>query len=471
MQSQSLTVQGQQSLTAVQYQKEQIELIKNTYAKGATDTELALFIEVAQRKGLDIFSRQIHFIKRKGRNGQEVADIQTGIDGYRSMAEDTGQYEGQDGPYWCGDDGEWKDIWVSRTPPVGAKVGILRAGYTKPFYAVALYREYVQSYPDGNPYPMWAKMPANQLAKCAEALALRKAFPRRLSGIYTQEEMAQVENAINIEAEAVEQRPSAKTPRAALKAVPKAAPPEPKRGEPQPYHWPSDGPQPQETEPGITTVQVMPQSTESDAEYQSAVEDDPLPEFAERQTDETPEEIEADRQELIAAIKVITLQFRTESEFEQWMVDSDAGNQTRGWLRTILEKAQAKVLKTAEATALVAITNPKDAPAQPPDGKRKQLRKAEDGSLIAVYEGSHMAGKVMTGEQSLAALNQWVEYWRTHPSQGQDLATVHAKVERVTGPFINFADLNAAEMAKAIRTLQEWRPDLDKQTAQKGAKK
>ncbi len=71
---------------AVQSADDQLDLIRNTFAKGATEDEFRLFIEVAKRKGLDILSRQIHLVKRwDKKTGREVCEIQTGIDGYRLM--------------------------------------------------------------------------------------------------------------------------------------------------------------------------------------------------------------------------------------------------------------------------------------------------------------------------------------------------------------------------------------------------
>jgi phage recombination protein Bet len=173
---------------SVRFTVEQQKVILDTCCGGAAPNEAKALIAIAEARGLNPILGECYFVKRyDSQTGKEKWAVQAAIDSFRIKAEQTGLYAGQDEPEYEYD----KDGFVTL-----ARVKVWRKDWPRPAVGVARWSEYVQTKKDGSPTRFWAQMPHNQLAKCAEALALRKAFPAVLSKVYVTEEMDQAENAV-----------------------------------------------------------------------------------------------------------------------------------------------------------------------------------------------------------------------------------------------------------------------------------
>ena len=158
---------------------------------------IKMFARYCATSGLSPFKKQVHLIVRNSNQGPRFT-IQTAIDGYRSIADRSGHYAGNDDAKFDQGLTQFECISAGIKQPTTATVSVYKlvGGQRCPFTATATWDAYCP--PEKQAF-MWNKMPFTMLAKCAEALALRKAFPDELGGVYTDEEMMQADTVVSVE--------------------------------------------------------------------------------------------------------------------------------------------------------------------------------------------------------------------------------------------------------------------------------
>jgi len=166
----------EKALVVREFTRNEIDLIKDTVAKGATDDELKLFLYIASQRQLNPLTRQVYSVPY---GNQRV--IQTSIDGFRLIAERTGKYMPSPKPTAY----EYKNGKIFSATVFGMKYHVPTNQFVE-FNATAIFDEYKV---DSN--SLWRTKPHVMLEKCAEAKMLRRGFPEELSGLYTPDEMGQ----------------------------------------------------------------------------------------------------------------------------------------------------------------------------------------------------------------------------------------------------------------------------------------
>ena len=161
-----------QSSVVNQISEDKLVLLKSTICKGATNDEFELFMHACNRTKLDPFMKQIYFVKMGGQ-----MTIQTGIDGYRLIAERSGKYmPGKEATF----------VYDKAGKLFSATSYVKKLGPDNQWHEIAATAILTEYFGTG---PLWKSKPHIMLAKCSESAAIRKAFPADLSGVYTKEEM------------------------------------------------------------------------------------------------------------------------------------------------------------------------------------------------------------------------------------------------------------------------------------------
>lgn len=189
-----------------------LDALKTEHGAGLTAEQFTLWITECQRRNLvpvqDILARAQSVSEwdpetRTKIRKKRVIYITT-IGAFRKIAERTGKYAGQQPTRWVYTDPEGHPTIVSDVPlpdplnvtsprcPWAARVSVLRTDFHEPLTAVGRFWAYAQTFTRDNKEQltaMWQNRGPEQLEKCTEAAALRKAFPEEFSSTFLAEEI------------------------------------------------------------------------------------------------------------------------------------------------------------------------------------------------------------------------------------------------------------------------------------------
>jgi hypothetical protein len=180
------------------------EVIRAYICDGATDGEIELFLANARQRGLSVFNNQLWAIRRRTkvkveRNGRAVEEErwglhpQTGIAGYRLIAQRTGLHDGTTEPEFSADGEKWSTVWTQKIDtsvagepghPAFARVTVHRRDKAIPTTVTTTWEEATaQSRYNGKVQGKWREIPLVMFGYAPERYALRKAFPEDLGDI------------------------------------------------------------------------------------------------------------------------------------------------------------------------------------------------------------------------------------------------------------------------------------------------
>ena len=187
-------IEANKSLASMS-EHEVLSVLKSSLYPGASDGSVKMVLAYCQASGLDPMQKPVHIVPIWDSRAAQMRDVvMPGIGLYRTQASRTGQFAGMSEPEYGPDVvteignqkityPEWCKVTVKRQLESGVLAEFTAKEFWIENYAVKGGKDKSIA-----PNAMWTKRPRGQITKCAEAQALRKAFPE-LGAAPTADEM------------------------------------------------------------------------------------------------------------------------------------------------------------------------------------------------------------------------------------------------------------------------------------------